>query len=165
MNKATLIAISKKSALLAMIVGSVLLTGCARQISPDTYSASSIGEVSKTYNGVIVHARLVMVQDQERLQDNGLGIIGGAIAGGVVGNQFGHGSGNTLATVGGALAGATAGAFAEKKLKEQNGMEYVVQLENGESRTVVQGPQPQLHVGQSVLLMESHQGRSRIVAR
>ena len=64
-----------------------------------------------------------------------------------------------------AAAGAVAGAYAEKALKSQNAMEYVVALENGESKTVVQGLDPTLAVGQKVWLMVSYQGRSRVTAR
>ena len=159
--------ITKQSAKIALL-GIVALCGfssCARQISPDVYAAGAVGETSETYPGVIIHARLVNVQDKERLQENGLGIIGGGVGGVLAGSQIGKGRGNDLAMIGGAIAGATLGALAEKSLKEQNGMEYVVQLENGSTRTVVQGPQPQLSVGQNVYMIVSHAGRSRIISR
>ena len=140
-------------------------TGCARQISSNVYSADSIGETSSTYPGVIISARQVTVEDKEYLEGNGLGIVGGGVGGALLGSQFGKGSGNTVATVGGAVAGAVAGAYAEKALKTQNAMEYVVALENGESKTVVQGVDSQLAVGQKVWLMVSYQGRSRVTAR
>lgn len=150
---------------LLLLVGVSLSTGCARQISSNVYSARSVGEASETYPGVIISARTVAVEDQEYLGDNTLGIVGGGIGGALLGSTIGKGSGNTLATVAGGVLGATGGAFAEKALKSQQGMEYVVSLENGQTRTVVQGPDPQLSVGQSVFVMVSHHGRSRVVAR
>jgi outer membrane lipoprotein SlyB len=149
---------------MALLVA-VVATGCARQISSNVYSASSVGETSTTYPGVIISARQVTVEDKEYLEQNGLGIVGGGVGGALAGSQFGKGTGNTLATVGGAVAGAVAGAYAEKALKSQNAMEYVVALENGESKTVVQGLDPTLAVGQKVWLMVSYQGRSRVTAR
>ena len=142
-----------------------LSSGCARQISSNVYSASSVGETSSTYPGVIIAARQVTVEDKEYLGDNALGIIGGGVGGGYIGSKFGKGEGNTLATVGGAIAGAAAGAFAEKALKTENAMEYVVALENGESKTVVQGVDPTMGVGQKVWLIVSFQGRSRVNPR
>ncbi len=147
------------------LVGMLLAGGCARQISSGTYSAASVGETSSSYPGVIISVRNVTVEDQEYLQDNTLGIVGGGVGGALVGSQIGKGRGNTVATIGGALAGATAGAFAEKALKKQDGIEYIVALENGESKSVVQGPDPALATGQKVWLIVSHQGRSRVVAR
>jgi outer membrane lipoprotein SlyB len=143
----------------------VLFSSCAREISSNVYSAGHVGEASTTYSGVITHARQVTVQSGENLEDNGLGIIGGAIAGGYGGSKIGKGEGNTLATVGGALIGATAGAFAEKALKTQNAMEYVVQLDNGGSMTVVQGPSPTFSAGQNVFVIVGQKGRSRVIAR
>lgn len=147
------------------VLVSFIAGGCARQISSDVYSASSIGETSSTYSGVIISARGVVVEDKEYLGDNGLGIVGGGVGGAVAGSQFGKGSGNTAATVGGAVVGAVAGAFAEKYLKKQNAMEYIVALENGESKTVVQGTDPALTVGQKVWLIVSYEGRSRVISR
>ena len=142
-----------------------MTTGCARQISSNVYSASSVGEVSTTHPGVVISARQVTVEDQEYLQDNTLGLVGGGVAGALAGSQVGKGRGNTLATIGGGVIGATAGSFAEKALKTQEAMEYIVALENGESRTVVQGMDPSLVVGQKVWLIVSHQGRSRVTIR
>jgi outer membrane lipoprotein SlyB len=142
-----------------------LTTSCAREISSDVYAADHVGEASTTYAGTIIHARQVTVQDAERLQDNGLGIVGGGVGGALAGSQVGKGKGNTLATIGGAVVGATAGAFAEKALKTQTGMEYVVQLENGQSMTVVQGPSPAFSIGQNVYVIVGQKGRSRLIAR
>ena len=154
--------LGKAFSLLACIA---LFSSCAREISSDVYSAHHVGEASTTYSGVVIHVRQVSVQENERLQDNGLGIIGGGVAGAVAGNQFGKGGGNTAATIGGALVGATAGAFAEKALKTQTGIEYVVQLDNGQSMTVVQGPSPAFSSGQNVYVIIGERGRSRIIAR
>ncbi len=146
-------------------VAALIAGGCARQISSNVYSGSAVGETSSTYPGVIISARQVTVEDKEYLEENPLGIIGGGVGGAYLGSKIGKGEGNTLATVGGAVAGAVAGAYAEKALKTQNAMEYVVALENGESKTVVQGPDPMMGVGQKVWLMVSHQGRSRVTPR
>jgi outer membrane lipoprotein SlyB len=162
MNKTITKNMSKAMAVMAAIG---LFTSCAREISGDVYNASHVGEASTTHSGVIVHARNVTVEGSENLQDNGLGIIGGGAAGALAGSQFGKGDGNTLATIGGAIAGATAGAFAEKALKKQQGTEYIVQLDNGQTMTVVQGPNPAFSVGQSVYVVIGHKGRSRVVAR
>lgn len=156
---------TKHLKLYVLLASVALFPSCARQISSDVYSANHVGEASTTYSGVIVHARQITVEDSERLQDNGLGIIGGGVAGAYAGSKVGKGEGNALATVGGALIGATAGAFAEKALKTQGGVEYVVQLDNGQSMTVVQGPNPAFSAGQNVYVIVGQKGRSRLVAR
>lgn len=165
--KKYLLQITKSSGLIVLLLTGAT-TGCARQISSNVYSAASIGEASTTYAGVIVSARPVIVQDKEYLEENGLGVVGGGLAGGVIGSQFGKGGGNTLATVAGAVVGATTGAFAEKALKEQNAIEYIVQLDNGSAMTIVQGVEPSFTAGQAVwIIIGSHHGqnRSRITSR
>lgn len=141
------------------------LSGCARDISSDIYSESHIGETSTTYSGVIISARQIRVQEHEKLKENELGILGGGAAGGAIGHTMGKGKGKDVATVAGAIAGAVGGALAEKALNTQDAMEYVVELKNGEMRTVVQGMEPRLGNGQEVFLMVSTQGRSRLRAR
>ncbi len=154
---------SKTMKVVVCLLVCVMFTGCARRIGSGRYGQANVGEASTTYQGVIVSARTVVV-GQEQLGDNMAGAVIGGVGGGVVGNQFGKGTGNTLATVGGAALGAIAGAFAEDKLKEQDATEYVVRLNNGSVKTVVQGPEPVLRPGQRVLLIVGQDARSRVVA-
>jgi outer membrane lipoprotein SlyB len=109
--------------------------------------------------------RKVKVEEGERLEDNATGGIIGALAGGALGNTVGGGRGRTLATVTGAVAGAAAGAYAEKSLKSQYAFEYVVELQSGALKTVVQGSDVVLTAGQSALLVVDHHGRSRLIPR
>lgn len=144
-------------------LASLSLFGCARQISPNVYSDKSVGETSRTYRGVIVAKRQVEVAGSDKLQDNTAGALIGGATGAVAGSAFGGGRGNVAATVLGGVGGAVAGAFAQKSLESQGGFEYTVELTNGEMKTLVQGLEPSLDIGQSVLLIESVKGRSRLV--
>ena len=156
-----------RSILYFLVLGAFVLasTSCARQISSNVYSGSHVGEASETYSGVIVSAREVTVEDEEYLGDNTAGIVGGGVGGALLGSMVGKGKGNTLATVAGAGLGAVGGAFAEKALKSQQAMEYIVSLDNGQTRTVVQGLEPRFGAGQNVYLLVGHKGRSRVIPR
>ena len=107
---------------------SLLVTACSRHMSNDVYSSSA--SVGKVFYGTIVSVRPVTIKDTERLQDNGLGGIGGGVAGGVVGSAIGKGKGKAVATVGGAIAGALLGAVIQDQLSTQSGFEYIVRLES-----------------------------------
>ena len=155
--------INKILALLCVTATSVSLVGCARQISSSVYSDSSVGETSATYRGIVINKRRVEVAGADKLEDNATGAILGTATGSVVGSAFGGGNGAVATTILGGVGGAVAGAFAQKALESQDGFEYVVELKNGEMRTLVQGVEPSLNVGQQVLLMVSFTGRSRIV--
>ncbi len=142
----------------------LLMGGCAKEISSDTYSEAEAGAVKQTYRGTIINARKVKIQSTDKLQDNSLGLIGGGLAGGVLGSTIGKGHGSTIGMVAGAGAGALGGAMAQKALSKQGGIEYVVELTSGRVMTIVQGLTPQLQPGQPVLVMVGSKGRSRIVA-
>ena len=145
-------------------ITTLALSGCARNISSDNYNARTIGEASFSYQGVVSSARQVDVSEGDYLEDNKMGMLLGGGAGGLAGSQIGSGRGAVAGAVGGAVLGAVAGAFAEKALKEQKGMEYVVRLNNGQMMTVVQGVDNPLAVGQRVIIMVKNEGRSRVIA-
>ncbi len=92
-------------------------SGCA----PKGYSTAQIGEVLIPYDGVVVSAKAV------QMQDNGTGAILGGIIGAVLGHQVGGGSGRDVATVAGAITGAVIG----DKLSHANAQELVIKLDNG----------------------------------
>jgi outer membrane lipoprotein SlyB len=139
----------------------VLLAGCASNISSNSYSASDVGEATKTYEGTIVDKRIVEVKGNTAGQV--AGAVGGAVGGGALGSLVGSGGGKTATTIGGAALGALAGNEAAKQLSKQEAYEYTVKLTNGNLRTVVQGLDTNLEVGQKVYLQISNGGRSRIM--
>jgi outer membrane lipoprotein SlyB len=145
------------------VAASLGLAACARQISPDVVEGRDAGMVMRTEIGWIESARVVQIQESDRLEGNTAGIVIGGAAGGLAANQIGHGWGRILATGAGALVGATLGALTEQELKRQPAMEYVVRDEAGQLYTIVQGVQPRLVPGQRVYLQEAAHGRARLV--
>lgn len=154
----------KNIAAVALVVPSlVLLNGCARNIEAGTYASGNVGEAMTSYEGVLVAKRQVDVENKDKLQDNQTGMLAGGVGGAVVGSQFGGGRGSALATVAGAALGALGGAYAEKAMTGQKGWEYTVRINDGGLKTVVQGLDVNLNVGQKVILHVGYKGRSRVV--
>jgi len=151
----------QKLSMLALF--SLCLCGCARETSPDVYDSQNFGVATTTYLGIVKRVREVTVTNEKGLQDNTTGVVGGGIAGALLGSTIGHGAGTIVAEVAGGLAGATGGAALEQGLKTQKALEYLVELDNGTLKTVVQGTEPRIFEGQRVYLMEAHNGRSRLV--
>lgn len=147
--------------------GVLLLSGCARNISANTYDARSMnGSGMISHPCTVVSVRVIAVEEGDYLEDNKTGTLMGGVAGGLAGSMIGGGRGRTLATGVGALAGAVGGALAEKALKSQTGYEYIVRLQDGSLRTVVQGMDTQLQKGQAALLIEgTENSRPRLIAR
>jgi outer membrane lipoprotein SlyB len=155
-----------KTLVSALLLGAVfIIGGCSRNISSSSYDAQTLGSASSTYHCTVINVRKVKVEEGERLEDNKTGGIMGAIAGGALGSAMGGGRGRVVTTAAGALAGAAAGAYAEKSLKSQEAFEYVVELQSGEMKTVVQGTDVILAPGQAALLVIDPRGRSRLIAR
>lgn len=135
------------------------LSGCAPNISPDTYSVGSVGQANRTIRGKIIHARPVKVQGTQ----SGMGATAGGLSGGVAGSAIGDGGrANAIGAIGGAVVGGIAGAMLEEGATRQMGMEYVVETENDNLVTIVQGQNPPLHVGNRVLVIYGNP--TRIVA-
>lgn len=112
---------------LAFFTITVLLSGCARDLSSDMYTSDST--LSLTLEGVIVSARPVKIKESDKLDDNSKGMLAGGAMGAVLGSNVGHGKGNTAAMVGAGIAGAALGTVIEGKLKESKGYEYLVKVD------------------------------------
>ena len=148
----------KQWKLALVFVMSVLMTGCATNISQDSYSVDSVGDVSRTVSGVIVSARYINVQGTSQI-----GGLAGSLAGSVAGSSIGGGTrANILGAIGGAIIGAMAGSAIEKGVTAQKGVEYVVQTNSGQNLTLVQGDNIVFNPGDRVLVLYGQ--RARIVA-
>lgn len=142
-----------------LITAIVCLGGCASNISPQTYSVGSVGQVNRT-----VAATVVSVREVDVAGTAGLGGSAGAASGAVVGSAAGgnNSRGNIVGAIGGAVVGGLAGAAIEANATKQKGMEYVVETENGNLMTIVQGTDAPFAVGQKVLVL--YGSPSRLIA-
>ena len=133
----------------------VFISGCAADISPNSYSVGAVGQVNRTISATIISARDVDIRGTQ-----GLGATAGAGAGAAAGSAIGGSSqANIVGAIGGALIGGLAGAAIERNATEQTGVEYIVQTSNGHLMTIVQGPAPRFSVGQKVFVLYGPQAR------
>lgn len=133
-----------------LITAIVFLAGCASNISPQSYSVGSVGQVNRTVAATVISVREVNVAGTA-----GLGGSAGAASGAVVGSAAGgnNSRGNIVGAIGGAVVGGLAGAAIEANATKQKGMEYVVETDNGNLMTIVQGMDAPFLVGQKVLVL------------
>lgn len=118
------------SALTALLISALVLTGCNRNMGSNTYTSSSAAGV--VLEGTVVSVRQVTIKDSDKLQDNALGGVAGGAVGGVAGSTIGKGKGSTVGAVGGAVAGAVLGALIQDELSTSQGYEYVVKLDKAD---------------------------------
>lgn len=118
----------------ATLAACLALAACSTADS-NTYSSSDVGQVIETNQGRVLSSRPVEIKGDE----GGLaGPLAGGAIGGATGLTIGGGSGNVLATVVGAAAGAGLGYLAQNELSSGDGIEYIVELEDGRVVTLVQ---------------------------
>ena len=144
---------------IAMCSAALVLAGCAQNISPQTYSVGSVGQVNRTVSASVISAREVEVTGS-----TGVGATAGTGIGAVIGSAAGgsNSRGNIVGAIGGAVIGGIAGAAADTQATRQKGMEYVVETENGNLMTIVQGTDPVFQIGQKVLVL--YGSPSRLIA-
>lgn len=108
-----------------------LLGACATSTS-DTYTAEDVGKVISTAEGTVVSSREVEIEGET-------GPVG-ALAGGAAGGAAGYGlsGGGGAITVLGALVGAGVGYLVESGVNDREGIEYVIQMDDGRVVTLVQ---------------------------
>ena len=114
-------------ALLAVLA----LAGCAHP-SGSTYEAGDVGRTIETAQGSVVTSRVVKITGET----NAAGpLAGGAL--GAAGSALAFQGSGLVAVIGGVL-GAGIGYLTQKQLNNRDGIEYVLQMDDGRTVTLVQ---------------------------
>jgi outer membrane lipoprotein SlyB len=125
----------KKSIASAFAIAAVIaLTACASS-SPDLVRRSDAQTMSSIQDGVVLSVRSVTVDGSQ----SGVGGVVGGVVGAIAGSS---GSSiqreqNVLGVLG-AVAGAAAGNAIERFSTKEDAVEIIVQLKNGDRRSIVQ---------------------------
>jgi len=140
-------------------VSVLALAGCASNISPQTYSVGSVGQVNRTISATVISVREVNVAGT-----TGVGGAAGTATGAVLGSSVGGNDGrsNIVGAIGGAIVGGIAGSAIEANATKQKALENVVETENGNLMTIVQGKDVVFAEGQKVLVL--YGSPSRLIA-
>jgi outer membrane lipoprotein SlyB len=144
------------------ILGVALLTAlvgaCAAGTSMNQ-PTTQLGEQQIQY-GNIVQINPVTLEGDHQL---GLGAVIGAAAGGLLGSLVGGGSGRDVAVVIGAIGGGVAGNEVQNNYVDKKpGSHIIVHLDNGVHVAITQPLNPDLYVGERVMIQGSGQS-ARVV--
>jgi outer membrane lipoprotein SlyB len=135
--------------LLSTLLATILLFGCAKNMSSQSYSVGSVRQINRTISGNITSVREVDITGT-----TGTGGGAGSVLGAIGGSSIGGTSRDNLAgAIGGAVIGGLIGSALEKNTTKQQGLEYMVETENGNLMTIVQGLIPLFGVRQKVLVL------------
>jgi outer membrane lipoprotein SlyB len=126
-----------------------LLAGCTTT-SPDVVSRNDAQRMSTVVDAVVLSTRNVVVDGTQ----SGIGAAVGSVAGGVAGSSVGGSREAIVVGVLGAVVGGVIGNAVERSTTREEAIEVLVQLKNGERRSVVQAKAGEtLAAGDAVILV------------
>ena len=131
--------------------------GCASN-SGSSYTSDQARSTQNVQTGTIAHVGRATIEENSSL----IGPIVGGIVGGVLGSTLGAGTGRTLAILGGAAGGAVAGSAVDKRVQTQNALELTIQLDSGQTISIVQAEDDYYAVGDKVRILSGADGKSRV---
>jgi outer membrane lipoprotein SlyB len=146
-------------AVASVLVATVLLAGCSHP-SGTTYGAGDVGRTIETAQGSVVSSRLVKVAGEANMVGP---VAGGAL--GASGSALAFQGSGLVAVIGGVL-GAGMGYLAQQQMNNRQGIEYVLQMDDGRTVTLVQNREDEeqpLPDGTPVLVQVSGQ-YTRVIA-
>jgi len=142
-----------------LIVASVAVLSACATSSPDVVQYRDTQRMSVVQDATVLSIRPVTVDGSQ----SGIGAVSGAMVGSVAGGGVGGNWRDRQAgSVVGMIAGALIGNAVERNSTRQDGYEILVQLRNGERRSVIQGRgEDSLAAGDAVILTTTA-GKTRI---
>lgn len=157
MNPASPLRRAPRTAALLACTAALLLAGCSTT-SPDVVSRNEAQRLATVTDATVLSVRDVVVDGSQ----SGIGATTGAIVGGVAGSSVGGSREAVAVGVLGAVVGGVIGNVAERASTRESAVEVLVQLKNGERRSVVQAKgSEKLAPGDAVILV-SNGGKVRV---
>ncbi|MGF1641587.1 MAG: hypothetical protein ACFCUO_11620 [Rhodospirillales bacterium] len=120
--------------LACLLAATLLIAGCARSTT-STYEPVDVGRTIETAQGAVVSSRIVRIKGETSAAGP---IAGGAVGAAGTGIAMGGRSSAGWAAVLGAVIGAGVGYVTEQQLNTRDGIEYIVQMDDGRTVTIVQ---------------------------
>jgi outer membrane lipoprotein SlyB len=142
---------------LIALAAAAALTACTTT-SPDVVSRYDAQRMSVVQDGTILSIRPVTVEGSQ----SGGGAAAGGVIGAVAGSSVGGSREGVIVGVLGAVAGAVAGNAIERSATREGAVEILIQMRNGERRSVVQARGAEtLYAGDPVIVTTTG-GRVRV---
>jgi outer membrane lipoprotein SlyB len=134
------------------------LSACATS-SPDVVSRNEAQRLSQIQDATVLSVRPVVIDGSQ----SGAGAVTGGVVGGVAGASVGGSREAVAVGVLAAVAGAVVGNAIERAGTREEALEILVQLRNGERRSIVQAKGKEtLTPGEPVILVSTN-GKTRVM--
>lgn len=146
-------------AVTAIVLSLGLALGACSTTSPDIVQPGDAQRLSQVQDATVLSVRPVTVDGKQ----SGMGAAAGGVVGGVAGSSVGGSREQVVVGVIGAVAGAVIGNAVERTATRENAVELLLQLKNGERRSVIQAVGSEtLREGDAVILVTTG-GKVRVM--
>ncbi len=131
-------------------LAALLALGGCTTTSPDVVSRHDAQRLATVQDGVVLSLRPVVVDGTQ----SGVGATAGGVVGGIAGSSVGGRREAVAVGVIGAVVGGLVGNAMERSGTREEAVEILIQLKNGERRSIVQAKAGEtLAVGDSVVIV------------
>ena len=144
-----------KKTLLALAV--ISLAACSTT-SPDVIQRGDAQRMSQVQDATVLSVRPVTVEGNQ----SGIGATAGGVAGAVAGSSVGGRREGQVVGVIGAVVGAVVGNAIERNATREEAIEILLQMRNGERRSVVQAKGEENFAAGEAVILTTTGGKTRV---
>jgi len=156
----------RRSAVLSALIGAALLAGCAQPDRADHHHpAEPRGAVVSSASGTVAYARETDYAASHTLADDGAGAWLGGTTGLIIGSTIGQGAGRAAGAAIGLLTGMFVGAAIENEIERHLATEYLIDLDDGETVTVIVPGRARFLPGDAVVVRIYSDGMAALFPR
>ena len=137
---------------------SLLALAACSTTSPDVVSRNEAQRLSTVIDAVVLTTRPVTVDGSQ----SGIGATAGGVIGGVAGSSVGGSREAVVVGILGAVVGGVIGNAAERASTREDAVEILVQLKNGDRRSVVQARAAETFAPGDAVILVTTAGRVRV---
>jgi outer membrane lipoprotein SlyB len=149
----------KRPVFAAAAAGLVLALAACSTTSPDVVSRNEAQRLSTVIDAVELSTRPVIVEGNQ----SGLGATAGGVVGGIAGSSVGGRHDSMAGSIIGAVVGGVVGNLAERSSTREEALEILVQLKNGDRRSVVQAKASETFAPGDPVILVTTGGHVRIM--
>lgn len=142
---------------LIVLASALALAACSTS-NPDVVQRGDAQRMSQVQDATVLSVRTVTIDGSQ----SGAGGVTGGVLGGIAGSSRSGGRESAAIGIVGAVAGAVIGNAVERAATKEDGVEVLVQLRNGERRSIVQARGNETLVAGDPVILVTSGGKTRV---
>ncbi len=141
------------------IAAAALALAACTTTNPDVIQKGDAQRLSQVQDATVLSVRPVVVDGNQ----TGGGAVAGGVVGGIAGSTVGNRREAQIVGVLAAVAGAVIGNAFERAATKEDAVEILLQLKNGERRTLVQAKGGEIFAAGEPVILVTTGGKTRVV--